>query len=143
MLPENMKGMMRFYTVLAFAFAGLLFVSCDRLFPERMLYGSWQATLALEAQDTLPIDPSAIRLSFDEGGRYSYRSTLNYREAGYFRLEGDLLYTRDTLHADTTLERFVKVAVLTSDSLVLLMRTPDHKARTIRFRKISPSRLDH
>ncbi len=130
---------MKFRSAWIFALVGLLQASCDQLFPERMLHGSWQATLVLEAQDTLPVDPSEIQLHFDEAGRYRYHSTLNYREAGYFSLKGDRLYTRDTLHADTTLERFVKVAALTSDSLVLWMRTPDHKTRVIRFRKTSSS----
>lgn len=117
----------------------LWWAGCERLFPERMLVGQWQALVVLEEGDTLPVNPTEIRLSFDEKGRYTYHSTLNYREAGHYDLQGDLLYTRDTTHADTTLERMVRVPVLTRDSLVVQMRTADDKERIIRFRKTSPS----
>ncbi len=130
---------MHFRAILLLVTGTLLWASCETFFPERMLRGQWQALVVLEEGDTLPVDPSEIRLSFDEAGHYTYHSTLNYREAGYYHLKGDLLYTRDTTHADTTLERIVRVPILTEDSLVLDMRTPDQKARVIRFRKISPS----
>ena len=128
------------FRIILLLVAGVLWWSgCDRLFPERMLVGQWQALVVLEEGDTLPVNPAEIRLAFDDAGHYRYHSTLNYREAGYYDLQGDLLYTRDTTHADTTMERVVRVPVLTEDSLVVQMRTADDKERIIRFRKTSPS----
>ncbi|GEM_PF-1874454 len=129
-----------------FSIGVILFIwaGCELFFPERLLEGQWQATVVLEEGDTLPVDVGQIRLIFDDEGHYRYHSTLNYREAGFYKLEGALLYTRDTTHRDTVLERFVKVPVLTTDSMVVLMRTREDKERLLRFRRIpdSPS-SDH
>jgi hypothetical protein len=87
---------------------------------EKMLCGQWQGIIVLENGDSLEIDPSIIRISFNEQNGYTYASTLNYREAGTFYADAKYLYTTDTLNQATT-EKVVEIVKLTEDSLFLKM----------------------
>jgi len=108
----------RFIVFCLFLLAGFSACQSDRTAP---LQGNWQGTLLLEAQDSVPIDPALLQFSFTEGGRYSFTSTLNQREAGTYRLQGDLLYTRDTL-SNQTKEKVVRLEFVAPDSLVMNMQ---------------------
>jgi hypothetical protein len=87
---------------------------------EHKLRGSWQAVELLEEGDPLPIDVKQIGITFHEEGAYEYHSTLNYQEAGYYYLNGKILYRLDTLNQAST-EKAVEIAHIESDSLVFRM----------------------
>ncbi len=100
---------------------GLLLVQLTACAPfsKQDLAGAWQGLSLTEETDSVAIDPALVRFSFDENGRYSFQSTLNYREAGHYRLRRQYLLTRDTLRLAE--EKAVEVQKLTPDSLVIRM----------------------
>ncbi|MEL7159818.1 MAG: hypothetical protein AAFN92_03600 [Bacteroidota bacterium] len=94
-------------------------LSCER--EDLLLLGSWRAVSAVEAGDSLRLDPAEIAFTFQPDNRYVYESTLRYREAGTWRYENGFLFARDTTTAAKP-ERVVAVELLTVDSLLLRMR---------------------
>ena len=82
--------------------------------------GTWRGASVLEEGKVLDIDASQIEIAFTAAGGYEFLSTLNYRESGMFRLEGDLLFTKDTL-VEKAIEKAVRITALSVDSLVLKM----------------------
>ena len=94
-------------------------LACDRT--PSLLVGSWRAVDVREAGDSLRLDPGEIRFHFTDDGRYTYRSTLNYREAGAYRLRDGFLYATDTT-GNGAGEYIVAVDVLNQDSLQLRMQ---------------------
>lgn len=111
----------------------LAFSSCD-LMKEHQLAGSWQAAGVLEDGMPLDIDPAEIQFRFFENGLYIFKSTLSYREAGTFKMEGNLLYTLDTLN-EASSEKVVKVTNLTTDSLFIQMNAEGRERLIKLFRK--------
>ncbi|GAB5550756.1 MAG: hypothetical protein Sapg2KO_03470 [Saprospiraceae bacterium] len=103
---------------------GLLLFSfaCNNNSPKpELLAGQWQGVLMEEAGDSLAIDPSEIRFTFDQENKgYTFNSTLNYQEAGTFYLQTKYLFTIDTLN-QASREKSVEVLKLTKDSLILRM----------------------
>lgn len=86
-----------------------------------LLDGQWQGVLMEEAGDSLAIDPSTIGFTFDQETKgYTFKSTLNYQEAGTFYLQTKYLFTIDTLN-QASREKSVEVLKLTNDSLILGM----------------------
>lgn len=106
--------------IVSFLFLLAAFYACQSDYTAP-LQGHWQGTLLLEGQDSVPIDPTLLQFSFTEQGKYSFNSTLNQREAGTYRMQGDLLYTRDTLTKQTK-EKVVRLEFVTPDSLVMNMQ---------------------
>jgi len=85
------------------------------------LLGRWSAVKVTQADKILVVELSEISLEFTEQGHYTFNSTLDYKEAGTFRFEGDKLITTDTTtHPDDT--KIVLVEKLTSDTLRLRMK---------------------
>jgi hypothetical protein len=111
-----MKRMWVFTWVLI-GFAGF---ACSR-YNETMLVGKWQGAALQEEGAEIPVQEKQIHLSFFPNGTYSYRSTLNYREAGTYYLDGALLYRRDTLN-EASHEMRVKIIRLDEDSLFFRMQ---------------------
>ncbi len=99
--------------------------SCGQAKREQMLEGSWQAVRVLEADSLLPVPVSVIRLHFDENHRYRYEGTLNYREAGFWRIKNHLLITQDS--SENGEERLLRIQKLTEDSLFLEMQEAGRK----------------
>ena len=112
----------------------LLALGCGPRFEPAALHGRWQANAVLEEGTPLRIDPTAVRFEFDPRGQYSYQSTLNYREAGHYALERDLLITTDTTQPAAVAKR-VQILHLTPDSLYLGMNDAG-KARTMYLYRI-------
>jgi hypothetical protein len=104
---------------LSFIFSVTLLVACGNV-QEQKLVGKWQAATILEDGMPMPISPADVGFEFFGNGFYNYRSTLNYKEAGNFSVEGSLLYTLDTLNKAST-EKSVQIMELTKDSLFLKM----------------------
>lgn len=68
----------------------------------------------------MPVDPREISFTFQADGTYQYRSTLDYQEAGRYRLQPPYLFTTDTTR-ETGTEKAVEMLVLQSDTLLLRM----------------------
>jgi len=111
--------MRRLFSVLVTVTCLVLAQSCANDAPN-LLLGQWTAFEILEEGEVLDINPSQIQLGFEEGERYTYLSTLNYEEAGRYRVQTPYLYTTDTT-AEQQAEKAVEIIQLTMDSLQLRM----------------------
>jgi hypothetical protein len=111
--------MRRLFSVLVTVTCLVLAQSCANDAPN-LLLGQWTAFEILEEGEVLDINPSQIQLGFEESERYTYLSTLNYEEAGRYRVQTPYLYTTDTT-AEQQAEKAVEIIQLTMDSLQLRM----------------------
>lgn len=87
---------------------------------ENLLLGKWQATQLTENGHPVEMDLAEVGFSFDEQGRYQFQSTLNYKEAGFYNKNNNLLYTTDTLTEDRS-RQTVKILKLEEGVLELGM----------------------
>ncbi|RME96631.1 MAG: hypothetical protein D6772_11685 [Bacteroidetes bacterium] len=85
------------------------------------LAGEWQAISLIEEGDSLAVNLADIGFTFTPDGGYTFRSTLNYVEAGTYRLDGPFLFSTDTTRP-VQQEKAVKIISLTPDSLQLQMQ---------------------
>ena len=97
----------------------LALTGCDKWKTEDLV-GNWQATYIAEEGKELDIDYAPVNFQFNSKGFYEFNSTIEYKEEGTYFLNGDLLYTLDTLNSASS-EKAVKITKLTSDSLHLNM----------------------
>lgn len=109
----NIRNLILLCTLLAGA-------ACQQM-NDQLLVGKWQATELLEENTPVDINTNEISFEFREDQNYAYQSTLNYREAGEYAVEGPYLYTTDTLNQAST-EKAVEIILLTEDSLYLRMQ---------------------
>ena len=112
----------------------LIVLSCDPMKNE-LLVGQWQAFEILEEGETLSIDPAEITITFSEDESYTYKSTLNYQEAGNYYIDSKYLFTMDTVNQAST-EKAVEILQLSPDSLVLKMNEGT-KERILKLIKVS------
>ncbi len=98
------------------------------------IQGTWEGIAVLEDETPMAIDPSEIRISFGDKNNYAYSSTLNYKEAGTYYLDGKYLYTTDTLNMAST-EKAVEIVKLVEDSLVLKMNDGG-RSRILQLKKV-------
>lgn len=83
------------------------------------LVGKWKAIEVLEQGSPLAVDVQKINMYFFPN-HYEYTSTLKYQEAGHYRIQSNLLFTKDTTKSDA-LEKAVEIAKIDKDSLFLRM----------------------
>ncbi|MEM1328341.1 MAG: hypothetical protein AAGI23_20470 [Bacteroidota bacterium] len=111
-----------------------LFIACASQ-TEQYLVGDWQVNKLIEAEREIHFDElKEVRFSFYENGKYTFSSTLNYREAGRYERRGNFLHTTDTLQRETK-ERRVKIMQSKPDFLQLRMMT-NNKERVLHLVKI-------
>lgn len=122
-----MKKLSLFFLVSA------LLIACDGI-KEKDLLGTWQGAALLEDNMPVDIDPRLIGFEFYPDGFYKFNSTLNYREAGTYKVRGDLLYTLDTINEAST-EKAVKILKLMPDSLFIKMNAEGRERIIKLFRK--------
>ena len=115
----NLIPYMRTFRFLTLCFF-LSILSCES-YDTAELSGNWQAISLTEEGDSLAVDLSGIRFEFKDSGRYYFHSTLNYEEAGTYRLDGPYLFSTDTTQT-LTREKAVEIMLLTTDSLQLRMQ---------------------
>lgn len=96
--------------------------------------GKWQAYEVLEEGDSMKLNPNAIRFEFFPLGTYLFEGTVGHREAGTYRVSGNLLYTKDTLANSP--EKAVEISHHTLDSLSFKMQSDDNKAQLIKLLKV-------
>lgn len=99
-----------------------LLASCESVNRKmQLIEGEWEGVVLLEEGDSVLIDPANLAFTFNRTDQtYTYRSTLNYREAGDFYVQSRYLFTRDTLQSDAA-EKVVELMHLSADSLHLKM----------------------
>lgn len=110
----------------------LLFACGER--EDLLLLGEWQASRVVQGSDSLKLDPAEVGFLFQPNNRYTFRSTLRYREAGTWRYENGFLYARDTT-ATPPLDRVVAVEKMTMDSLEIRMLSEGEERRLVFLRK--------
>lgn len=93
--------------------------------------GKWRATNVLEDNKPMTLDPSNIKIHLLANGQYQYHSTLNYREAGNYVLERNLLKAQDTVH-EGSVERVVELSKVANDTMKMRMMSSG-KERIITF----------
>lgn len=98
---------------------------------EKELIGKWKGVELLEEGEPLAIDPAEIEFEFFPKNDYSFSSTLNYREAGQYRVQTDYLFTTDTTRAEGA-EKIVRILQLEADTLVLEMKDQE-KTRELKL----------
>ena len=101
-----------------FLFGICFAISCGGLDKEQ-LKGNWTAVQLTEEGDSLKVNLDEITLKFKEKG-YDFTSTLNYKEAGIYDLQKNLLTTLDSLN-EGTIEKVVEITKLQNDSLFIRM----------------------
>jgi hypothetical protein len=100
-----------------------------------MINGEWEGTVLLEEGDSLPVNPKMLGFTFDQDQKtYTFRSTLNYQEAGTFYIQTKYLFTKDSLNQEQT-EKGVEILQITTDSLYLKMED-NGKERIMKLRKV-------
>lgn len=104
---------------------------------EKALTGTWQGYELLQDGQALPLDPSEISFEFGADRTYAFSGTLNYREAGSFRIQGEYLFTRDTMN-EGSVEKAVLLSEMSPDTLILKMREGE-KDRILKLRRYSES----
>ena len=93
------------------------------------LVGHWQAFEITEEGTPLQVDAREVQFEFQPDGVYYFQSTLNYREAGRYRLsQQKYLLTTDTLEAGNN-EKAVEIIKLTTDTLALRMNDAGKERR--------------
>ncbi|MEM6697363.1 MAG: hypothetical protein AAF599_03135, partial [Bacteroidota bacterium] len=104
---------------------------------ENLLLGKWQATQLIEEGDSVKMDLAEVGFLFDEQGRYQFQSTLNYREAGFYTKNNNLLYTTDTLTENRN-RQAVKILKL-KEGLLELGMVDRGKERVLSLKKETAS----
>ena len=110
---------MRFILYLLFSLI-VFCVSCNP-FSSSDLHGHWTAISVLKKDEPLDINHSEVTLSFTQNNTYYFTSTLNYKEAGHYQLDGQKLLTTDTLQ-NPPASKTVLVEKLSSDTLRIKMK---------------------
>ncbi len=124
---------MRSNSVFILSLVILLATACQKLENE-LLPGKWQAVEVLEEGKPLDVDASTIWLQLDGNENYTFEGTLNYREAGKYYIQSNLLYTLDTINQAST-EKAIEIVTLTPDSLLIKMNE-DGKERLLKMTKV-------
>ncbi|MEL6971086.1 MAG: hypothetical protein AAFZ63_02420 [Bacteroidota bacterium] len=98
----------------------VLAFACDQ-YTNIDIAGNWEVVELTEAGDSLAVDLTTIGFHFSEDGQYEFQSTLDYREAGTYRLDGPYLFSTDTLKPPLR-EKAVEITYLSLDTLHLRMK---------------------
>ena len=115
-----------------FIYISLFITACQSISKED-LYGVWQAVDLTEEGIALDVNLAEITLSFEEQ-EYEFNSTLNYREAGAYYLQGSLLVTKDTLQVNGV-EKGIEISKFHQDSLFLRMNEEGKERRLVLVRR--------
>ena len=95
-------------------------IGCNSINSSKLV-GEWQAYYISEGGIPLEVDFSEVGFRFTEDGLYSFKSTIDYKEAGTYYINGKLLFTMDTVHS-ASIEKAVQIEEVSVDSLILKMK---------------------
>ena len=109
----------------------LLALSSCNFIANYQIVGVWKATEIFE-NDKILKDKTLenIILQFNDEGNYSYEGTLNYKEAGKFKVSSNSLFLTNQLKE----EKELHIEALNSKKLILLMEEAG-KVRKMVFSK--------
>jgi hypothetical protein len=123
--------MSRFNLVFIFCFLILHFNSCGYI-ANYQLVGVWRVSEIFENEKILKDKTlESIILQFSDEGHYIYQGTLNYREAGTYKISSNSLF----LSNQSSEEKEIHIASLNSRKLTLLMKDAG-KIRKMIFNKV-------
>jgi len=114
-----MKTVKKKNRVFQFLILSIFIFSCNGQ-KEAKLVGNWIANEVIQDERKLEVDLNTIGFHFDKNGTYEFTSTLNYKEAGTFAVDGEKLITVDTLN--NKMAKSVLINQLDSDTLKLKMK---------------------
>ena len=97
----------------------LSMISACKEVDHTLLHGKWKGHQMIENGKVIDTGADLVAFEFNSNGTYKY-AIAHHKEAGHFRTVEDKLYTTDTINAQR-LEKVVRVALLTSDSLHIQM----------------------
>ncbi len=103
-------------------FVGLLlflFFGCQSSL-EKNIVGKWQAYQVTLGGDDMKIDANEVQLHLTKDKKYSFKSTIGYKEAGHYILEQNILQTTDTIRSNTNPQHLL-VEQAHPDSLIIKM----------------------
>jgi len=125
---------MRFLASLVI-FSILILPACQKDQRPDFLNGSWQA-YRYERADSAALEDylSQIQLDIVLHNHYHFSSTLDYEEAGTFRLSDQYFLVTDTTR-EPRQEKRMRIRALTSDTLILDMME-NGEDRTLNMRKV-------
>ncbi len=121
---------MRYISYLLFLIMSVF--SCQKQ-PNIDLTGTWKAIELTQEGDSLEIDLGEVSFKFMENGRYQFNSTLKYKEAGTYHIDGPFLFSTDTTQ-NILHEKAVEIIQLSGDTLILRMEELD-KERVMVLKK--------
>ena len=81
---------MNFRNLFLLLLSVVFFASCSEMSPNQLI-GQWEAKSVTEDGQPLEIDYPVIQLELSENGTYTYQGTLNYQEAGKWRIQSKYL----------------------------------------------------
>ena len=113
-MVDNMKFQIIFLSILTVS------IGCNSISSSKLV-GDWQAYYISEGGVPLEIDFSEVGFTFTEDGLYTFKSTINYKEAGTYYVNGKLLFTMDTVNT-ASIEKAVQIEEVSVDSLILKMK---------------------
>lgn len=120
----------------------LIWVSCQSKQQRHFLQGHWSAFRYERADSSVLQDYlNQVTLSIDGNNRYSFTSTLNYREAGTFRLSDQFFFVTDTTRLPSR-EKKLLIRYLTKDTLILGMEE-DGEDRTLMMYRSNTDSILH
>lgn len=99
--------------------------SCKNI-AQQQIIGNWQAIEVTEKDSILSLPLQEVSIRFSQDHQYEFKSTLNYKEAGHYKIQHDLIYLEDTTRGNTP-RKAIKVAYLTYDTLLIEMQAADNK----------------
>lgn len=82
--------------------------------------GVWKAIELAQEGDSLEINLEEVSFEFTKNGRYKFNSTLKYKEAGTYHIDGPFLFSTDTTQTIEQ-EKAVEILQLSGDTLILRM----------------------
>jgi hypothetical protein len=99
-------------------FLTLILSGCSNPLQDAVI-GNWTAAQITEEGKKLEVNVGEVKLNLHENGDYQYSSTLNYKEAGFWFLDENLLFTNDTIHKSG--QKAVMILKAKKDTLILKM----------------------
>ena len=88
----------------------------------------------IEEGDTIAVDLTDVGIAFEPANRYVYTSTLDYEEAGTYRVDDAYLLTTPG-GQDSIVDRAVEIMLLEGDRLHLNMEEAG-KQRILQFERL-------
>lgn len=98
------------------------------------IIGHWQGETAAIAGKEITGKFQNIHLNLDQNGTYEYNATDGYLERGWYRIDGNYFFTRDTLNKKA--EKMIEIDNLNEEKMVLKMKNIKGEEEFLTLKKI-------